>query len=281
MNFEYFIARKVAASGQKSFSRLIIRIAIAGIALSIAVMIIATALIRGFKSEISTKIFGFWGHIHITDINSTRSFEEKPIDKNEAFVKELDTIKQIRHIEDMSVLGYDMNEEHLRKYQTKGGIRHVQLFATKKGIIKTKDNIIEGIVLKGVWKDFDWTFFDNYLEEGSTIQFPDSTNSQDILISRSTAKRLKLKVGDKFRIHFVKDKQQLRRRFQVCGIYKTGLEEYDKIFALVDLRQIQRLHGWNADEVTGFEVFIDDLDDLEVINDYICLLYTSPSPRDS
>ncbi len=276
MNFEYFIARKVAASGQRSFSRLIIRIAIAGIALSMAVMIIATALIRGFKSEITSKMFGFWGHIHITDININRSFEETPVDKNQEFVKGLDTIKQIRYVEGMNVLGLDLGEEHLREYNTKGGIRHVQIFATKKGMIKTKEDIIEAIILKGVWDDFDWTFFNQYLVDGRTIEFPDTTMSKDILISQSTARRLKLKVGDKFRVHFVKDDQQLRRRFEVCGIYKTGLEEYDKRFALVDLRQIQRLHGWSENEVTGFEVFIDDIDDLETINEY---LYLEKLPR--
>lgn len=276
MNFEYFIARKVAASGQKSFSRLIIRIAIAGIVLSMAVMIIATALIRGFKSEITTKIFGFWGHIHITDINVNNSFEETPLDMNQEFAKGLDSIQQIKYFAEISSLKNRPDGHHLEQQQTNGGINHVQIFATKKGVIKTKDEI-EAIILKGIWHDFDWEFLKKNLVDGRIIELPDTIASKDILISNSTAKRLKLKVGDRLQILFAKDNQQLKRAYKVCGIYKTGLEEYDKRFALVDLRQVQRLQGWNENQVTGFEVFIDDIDDLEVIRDY---LYYEKLPRD-
>ncbi len=268
MNTPYFIARKVALGGQQSFSRLIIRIAIVGVALSMTVMIASTALIRGFKSEITTKIFGFWGHIHITDIDINRSFEEIPVENSQDFYPAIDTIEQIQYRSPLSFMNFELDEDNLRLYETKGGIRHIQLFATKKGIIKTKENI-EGIILKGIWKDFDWEFFDQYLEEGSVIEFPDTTASEQILISRQTANRLKLKLNDKFIIIFVKDKQQLKRRFSVGGIYKTGLEEYDKSFALVDLRQIQKLQGWKENQVSGFEVFIDDIDDLEIINEYL------------
>ena len=136
--------------------------------------------------------------------------------------------------------------------------------------------MIEAIILKGVWDDFDWSFFENYLVDGRILELPDTTMSSDILISSSTARRLKLEVEDKFIVSFIKDDKQLRRRFQVCGIYKTGLEEYDKRFALVDLRQIQRLHGWSNNEVSGFEVFVEDIDDAEIINEY---LYAEKLPR--
>lgn len=267
MNIEYFIARKVAGSGQQSFSRLIIRIAILGIALSMVVMITATSLIRGFKSEITSKIFGFWGHIHIMDINANRSFEEIPVDVNQDFYPSLDTMEQVRYFEEATFGGVDLGDVMATK-NTKGGIRHIQIFATKEGVI-ISDEVTEGIILKGVWEDFDWEFFDNYLEEGRILEFPDTTASSDILISRQTANRLNLKLEDKFLIYFVKNKKQLGRRFKVCGIYKTGLEEYDKRFALVDLRKIQALHDWKQEQVTGFEVFIDDLDDLNIINEYI------------
>ena len=93
--------------------------------------------------------------------------------------------------------------------------------------------------------------------------------SSDILISQQTASRLRIDTGDSFIVHFIQKGDQLKRRFTVSGIYKTGLEEYDKVFALVDIRQVQRLLGWEADEVGGFEVFLDDLADLPVLTEYL------------
>jgi len=164
MNLEYFIARKVAAAGQKSFSRLIIRIAIIAIALCLTVMIVATALIRGFKTEISNKIFGFWGHIHIMDTNVNRSFEATPIDKNQTFYPSLDTIAKIGYLGRPSFLWWDTGGEMVRK-ETNGGIKHIQMFAYKPGIIKTKKEI-EGIVLKGIGEDYDWENLKGYLIAG-------------------------------------------------------------------------------------------------------------------
>jgi len=276
LNFEYFLTRKVAASGSKSFSRLIIRIAILAIALSIAVMIIASSLISGFKKEISSKIFGFWGHIHITDTNINRSSESVPIDKNQDFYPSLDTIQRIKYAEPKAFLDYDDDEPIIADKETNGGIRHIQIYALKPGIIKVK-NRVEPIALKGVWTDFDWDFLKKYLVKGRVIQFNDSIPSKDILISQQTASRMKIDVGDQFVIVFIKDKNEFKRRFKVCGIYRTGLEEYDKRFALVDIRKIQQLYGWTENMVSGFEVFVDDLDDLQALTDYI---YLEKIPRD-
>lgn len=265
MNFEYFFARKVAASGQRSFSRLIIRIAIVAVALSVSVMILTNGLIAGFKKEISTKIFGFWGHIHITDSDFSRSLlEAYPIDRNQAFYPSLDTVEEVSYLKRGELFGHKWE----RMAGSNGGIRHIQVTALKPGIIKSKDEM-EGIVLKGVGQDFDWTFMRRYLQEGDVLSLPDSALSRDILISRQTADRLKVNVGDRFEVHFVEKREQLTRRFTVKGIYKTGLEEYDRLFALADIRQVQRLLGWSEDEVGGFEVFIDDIDDLPAITDYI------------
>lgn len=265
MNFSYFIARRVALSGERSFSRLIIRIAVVAVALSVAVMIATNALVAGFKHQISEKIFGFWGHIHITDTDiSTSLLEAYPININQPFYPYLDTVQRIPYFETRELLGFEWDQET----QTKGGVSHVQVFAVKPGIIKAK-NEIEGILLKGVGKDFNWKFMRQYLQEGDILSLPDTAISSQILISRQTADRLRVGVGDNFIVHFVQNGSQLKRRFDVVGIYKTGLEEYDKIFALVDIRQIQRLLGWQPEEVGGFEVFIDNIDDLEIVNEYI------------
>ena len=277
MKLEYFIARKVAAGGQQSFSRLIIRIAVVAIALSISVMICANALIAGFKQEISTKIFGFWGHIHITDTDISRSIlEAYPIRKDQAFYPSLDTISSVSYVSTERFFGREV--ERLRN--TKGGVRHIQTFAIKPGIIeagKKKQKDIEGIILKGIGSDFDWAFMDQYIKRGKRLNLQDSAMSRDILISEQTAKRLQVDTGDNFIVHFVEKGEQLQRRFFVSGVYKTGLEEYDQKFALVDIRQIQRLLGWSDNEVSGFEVFIEDIDDLIPLAEHI---YFEELPND-
>lgn len=268
MNLEYFIARKVAAGGKKSFTRLIIRIAIIAVALSLTVMIVATALITGFKKEITNKIFGFWGHVHIQDTNVNRSYEAIPIDKNQTFYPSLDTVGQIDYVEDMSIFGRTV-EDHPQTKTTKGGVRHIQVFANKPGIIKTK-NEFEGIILKGIGTDFDWEFLKNTIQEGEILELNDSISTREILVSQNTANRLKLKVGQKFIVHFVTEKgTQIKKPFTVKGIYKTGLDEYDRSFALVDIQVIQDILGWTPNQVGGFEVFIDDINDLDVITEYI------------
>ena len=275
MNLPLFIARKVASSNRQSFSRLIIRIAIVAVGLSLTVMIVATAVITGGKHQIGEKIFGFWGHIHITSTQINRTTGEAvPISLDQPFYPSIDTIGKIAYQESFSILGFEtpwtLNRE------TKGGIRHIQAFALKPGIIKTKKEI-EGIILKGIGKDFDWSFFNKYLVEGEILSLPDTATSDGIILSRQTADRLELKLGDKFIFHFVQDGDVLRRRFTFTGIYKTGLEEYDKKFALVDLRKVQELQNWSAKQVGGFEVFIDNLDDLDIMTDYV---YTEELPGD-
>ena len=262
MNFPFFIAQRVAASGQKSFARLIIRIAIVAVALSIAVMIVATSLIKGFKSEISAKMFGFWGHIHITSVQQTTTYEPIPIIVDKGLITKLQNLNQVPLVET------DFWDRIKGKQLTSGGVHHVQSYATKAGIIKTKDNF-EGIVLKGVGADFDWSFVEQNLVEGRKINICNTDSCHDILISQSTANRLNLKTGSKFIVHFVQNNIQEQRLFEVCGIYKTGLEEYDKKFALVDIAHIQKLLGWADNYIAGYEVFIDDLKDLKSINEHI------------
>lgn len=265
MNLEYFIAKKVAASGKQSFSRLIIRIAVIAVAMSVAVMICATALISGFKKEISSKIFGFWGHIHITDANINRSLVEiHPVDSRQPFYPSLDQIGQVQYSEARRFLGFEYN----RMVWTEGGVNHMQVFALKPGIIKARDEI-EGIILKGVGLDFEWSFIEDYILEGTTLMLQDTGMSNNILISQQTARRLKVGVDDQFVVHFVERGEEVKRRFRICGIYKTGLEEYDQKFALVDIRQIQKLMNWKDHEVGGFEVFIEDISDLVPIAEHI------------
>ena len=259
-NFSLFIARRIALTGGNNFSRLIIRIAVVAVALSVAVMVSASALIAGFKNEISRKIFEFWGHIHISDTAYSLSFEPRPIDINQDFYPSLDTVTGLPD--------FYLKDNGIPAGAIHGGISHIQAFAHIPGIIRTKTEI-EGILLKGVGSDFAWENLSPYLLEGRPVKPGDSTLSRDIIISRQTSDRLQVGVGDKFIVHFVKGGDQLRRVFQICGIYKTGLEEYDRKFALCDINQVQDLLGWDSTQVAGFEVWLDDLRDLENYNQYI------------
>jgi len=275
MRYELFIARRVAATGEQSFARLIIRIATVAVALSMAVMICSTALISGFKKEISEKIFGFWGHIHITDTEIYQTMlESAPISRNQSFYPGLDTIGKIEYLRtETNVFGQEVE----RWKETKGGIRHIQTFALEPGIVKAQEEI-EGIILKGIGDDFDWSFLQRYLVRGERLTWNDTAASDEILISEQTADRLKVDVDSNFLIYFFNDQgTQIRRRFQVAGVYKTGLEEYDRKFALIDIRKIRQLLDWAPDQVGGFEVFVENIDDLEPIAEYI---YYEELPND-
>ena len=217
-----------------SLSKPFIRITIVSIALSVAIMIVSIAVITGFKHEIKSKVVGFGGHILITNYDSNESFETNPIPSN------LECINDVMKIK---------------------GITHAQVFGTKAGIIKTESDI-QGIVLKGVASDFDWSFFRKNLIEGETFDVNDSLASNNTLISKTLAKLLRLKVGDTYDIFFVQEPPRFRR-FTVAGIFDTKMVEFDKIFVLCDLRHIQKLNGWNSRQVTGYELLVDNINNVD------------------
>ena len=148
--------------------------------------------------------------------------------------------------------------------------KEMGLIVRTAGSNKTK-NEIEGIITKGIGKDFDWQYLEEFLVEGKPLNLQDSTMSREIIISEHTANRLNLKIGDTFTIYYIKKGSQAPRKFKLAGIYRTGLAEYDKLIAIIDIRQIQNLRGWSEDEVGGFEVFLDNIDDLEPLTEHIYL----------
>jgi lipoprotein-releasing system permease protein len=236
MNLPYFIAQRLIKGRTEgtSFSRPINLIAVIGIALGLGVMILAVAVLTGFKKQIREKVVGFGSHIQIVNFDSNQSFETAPVSDTQAFVT------AIRNL---------------------SGIKHMQVFATKAGIIKT-DQEMQGVVLKGVGKDYDWSYFSANMVEGSTFSVSDTGRSNSVVISKSIADMLKLKTGDSFAMIFVQDPPRMRK-FVVSGIYETSLEEFDKIYVFCDIGQIQRLNDWTHDQVSGFEVFIDDFDRID------------------
>ena len=244
MNTELFIAKRIFSIKELgNLSRPAVRIAVVSIVLSIAVMIVAVAIVTGFQKGIGDKIVGFGSHIQISKFDSNQSLEGQPISKKQSFYPSFDTVK---------------------------GIRHIQVFATKAGIIKTDDQM-EGVILKGIGSDYDWSFFNDKMIEGKIFTIKDSVRSNNIIISKFLANRLKLKAGDSLRMYFiVKDQAQPKgRKLHISGIYETGLEEYDKTYVIGDIAQIQSLNKWNSNQVAGFEILLNDFNDLDKISDFV------------
>lgn len=247
MNTERFIAKRIIfGSGSSSqLSRPIVRISVLGIALGLAVMILTIAIVTGFQNEIRNKLIGFGSHIQITNYDNNVSDEPQPISMQQSF---LDKIKS--------------NPE----------VNHIQIYAAKSGIIKTKiDN--EGVLLKGIGRDFDWKFINENLKSGKTFSLSDTGLSRSIVISKYLAAKLELKLDDKMVIYFLTKKsdstsfsyEQRVKTFFISGIYETGFEDIDKRVVLVDIRQIQKLNYWNEDQIGGFEIAIKDYKKIDKI----------------
>lgn len=258
MKYEPWIAGKLMTSGGGGFTRVILWIATGAVSLSVAVMIIALGMMTGFKQEITKKMFGFWGHIHISDPRVIHSYEALPFTYDPDLVESLETVRQVYSAE----VGPDGGSP---KEASKGGIDHVQSYIYLPGII-THDNQMEGIVLKGIGEDFDWNRFNDYNESGGIWT---SLAIDEIIISQVTANRLRLNIDDKMILHFVKEGRQLQRRFTIKGIYKTGLEESDTKFALASIDRVREILEWNETQISGLEITIEDIDDLGIITDYI------------
>ncbi len=237
-----FIARRIAFNRDKSFSRFIIRLSVVATIISVAVMIVTLSFVNGFQEAVGQKVFSFWGHIRIQEKQPDKSVftEETPVIKNDALVA---TIRQHRHV------------------------KTIHPFATKYAILKTKDNI-EGVLVKGLDSTYDFAHFQPFIKEGRPLRFNDSTYSREIMISKYTAKQLQLKLNDRIIIYFIRPDGSLRPdRLTITGIYNTGIEEYDKTFAIGDIKLIQRLNEWTPDEVGGYEVFLDNYKNIDITAD--------------
>ncbi len=206
-------------------------------------MITSVAIVTGFQQEIRNKVIGFGSHIQISNYDRNSSFEGIPISMNQDFYPCLDTIE---------------------------GIKHIQVFANKAGIIKTREQI-QGVVFKGVGSDYDWSFFEDKIIKGDNFVVNDSVNTNDVIVSKTLAKTLKLDTADALRMYFVSgDQSKTRgRRFNISGIYETGLEEFDKLFVIGDIGHVRELNYWSDDQIGGFEILLDDFDRIDELTVYI------------
>jgi len=245
LNTPLFIAKRIAFNRDKSFSGFIIRLAVTATVISVAAMILSLAFINGFQKVVSEKVFSFWGHIRVQHFEPVKVSiaEESPIRKNDTIEAEI---------------------------ASQSNVAYVQTFATKSAIINANASI-EGVLFKGVDKGYHFDELDQFLMEGRWINFTDSGYAPEIVISSYSANRLNLKTNDDVLIYFIQpgEEKPRTRKLKITGIYKTGIDVYDRTFALGDLRLIQRLNNWGDDEIGGYEVRLKDYTQMAANSDEI------------
>jgi lipoprotein-releasing system permease protein len=207
--------------------------------MGLAIMIISVSVLIGFKSQIREKVIGFGSHFQIVNFDSNLSYETKAVTIDSTLIK---------------------------KFLSVPHVNHLQFFATKPGIIKT-ENDIHGMILKGVSPNFDWSFFSQNLIHGKVPHIEKNEKCNDAIISEKISKLLKLKIGDPLYCYFYNEGESSprSRKLNICGIYRTSLEEFDEMFVLADLRQVQGLNNWQPTEISGYEITIDDFNQLKVV----------------
>ena len=243
MNWKLFVAKRIYRSneGGKEVSKPAIRIAMWGIAVGLAVMIIAVAVVVGFKNEVRGKVVGIGSDITVTDLDSQNSYETNPVSVNDSLM----------HV-----------------FRTTEGVKHVQRYSTKAGMIMTDDNFL-GMVLKGVAEEYDWDFLRKHLQEGEIPAFTDTASSNRTLISRTIANKLHIQIGDKLYTYYVNGDKVRARRLEVAGIYQTNFSMYDDLFLLTDLYTVNRLNNWEPEQVSGVELEIKDYTRKEEIKELL------------
>jgi len=248
MSAPKFIADRIFSLQKENLSSTVMRLAVTSVALAIIVMLIAWAVVVGFKNQIRDKVIGFVAPIHVQSLDKNESVEETPFQLDSLLISRLNTIE---------------------------GISHYQMVANKAGMIKTDDEI-QGVILKGVDQDYDWSYFSQCLIDGETPKYIVGERSTEVLVSKIIADKMLLSVGDDVRVWFIdKDQQARGRKFTVTGIFETGLYEFDERFVFADLNQIRKLNGWTDDECGLLEISLDDNADVHQVNER--LYYSLPT----
>lgn len=241
-NWKFFIARRIYRSreGEKEVSKPAVRIAMAGIAIGLAVMIVSVAVVIGFKHQVRDKVIGMGSDIVVSSIEGAQLYQMNPVVANDSLLSVIWNIPQVSH---------------------------VQRYATKPGMIMTADNF-QGMIVKGVAQEYDWTYLKAHLQEGEIPALTDSVASNRVLVSRSMADKLSLKVGDKLYTYYIEGNVRARR-LTVNGIFQTNFSAFDDYFLITDMYTVNRLNGWEPDQVGGVEVAVSDYRFLDSVNDEI------------
>lgn len=234
MNISRFISQRIQKTKSESFTSTVVKVGVASIAIGLAVMIISFAILVGYKQAIKDKLFSLSSHIQVSKITLNQSYEETPMPIKTNF--------------------YD-------NYRQNSKIRHVQAVGNKAGMLKSSEELA-GIIIKGVGRDYDWEIFSQNLIEGKRINFGDTTFSNEVIISKRIAERLKIKLADEVFIYFIQTPPRIRK-VKVVGIYETGLEEFDKNFIIGDLALVQKMNEWDSNTCGHYEIFLKNFDDLD------------------
>lgn len=239
MNYPLFIARKIYNGGDKirKVSKPAIRIATIGVAIGLAVMIISVSVVLGFKHSIRDKVIGFGSDITVADFLTLQGSEQYPIQINDSLIRAL---------------------------KSTPGIKHVQRYAYTQGILKTNEDFL-GVLLKGVGPEFDSTFIHSNMIEGTLPKFSDSESHQKIVISKTIADKLNLKVGQRLFAYFINKQGVRTRKFTITGIYATNMKQFDSQICFTDLYTINKLNGWEPDQYSGAELQVNDFSQLNLV----------------
>lgn len=253
MNLPLFIARKIYRQGgnRQEVSRPAITIATIGVAIGLTVMIITVSVISGFKHTISNKVIGFGSHIQITNFMVQQTAVPAPI---------------------------CISDTLMRKIKQTEGIRHVACFSTTQGILKTDDDFL-GVAFKGIGSDYDVSFLQSNLVEGRMPKFGAQPSQFPLLVSRSIADKLHLKVGSKVFAYFIGSEDVRARKFTVEGIYQTNMTQFDQSLCFTDFSVPVKLNGWADDQCSGAEILVDDFNQLDQTATKIAKLVNSTTDR--
>jgi lipoprotein-releasing system permease protein len=242
LNFSIFIAQRLAFSKQQSFSRFIIRLSVGATTVGIAAMIITLCFVNGFQQTVADKVYSFWGHIRVQHFEPDKSMmaEEVSINRDTTVEKLIASQKEVSKI---------------------------QAFATKSAVLEYRKNI-EGVLLKGIEANYDSGRIKPFITRGRWIHFSDSSYSKEIMVSEQIASLLNIQLKDTVTVYFVgtNETNTSYRKLIVSGLYKTGIEEYDKVFLLADLKLIARINNWTEDQIGGYEIFIDQQFNKDSVN---------------
>ena len=243
MNFPLFIARRLYSDqgDKRKVSRPAIHIAVAGVAIGLAVMIISVCVVLGFKHTIRDKVIGFGSHIQVADFMTLQQMNQYPV---------------------------VMNDSMIQVIKKAPGVKHVQRFAMKEGILKTDEDFL-GVGFKGVGPEWDSTFIHENMVEGSIPKFDDQASHNKILISKTMADKLRLKAGQRIFAYFIDHNGVRTRRFTISGIYQTNLKKYDEVMVYAYLYTVVKLNGWEEDQASGAELTVNDFNQLQTTEDYI------------
>ena len=253
MNWKLFVARRIYRSkeGGKEISKPAVRIAMAGIAIGLAVMIVAVAVVIGFKHQVRNKVVGIGSDVLVTNFDQQKSYETVPVVASDSVLAQLCSVE---------------------------GVKHVQRYSTKPGMIMTDDNFM-GMVLKGVANEYDWTFLKEHLLEGEIPLFSDTASTNRVLVSKIIANKLNLQTGEKLYTYYIEGEKVRARRLEVAGIYQTNFTAYDDVFLITDLFTVNRLNNWKPDQASGVEVAITDYNRLEEVKESISSLVGMQTDR--